>query len=240
MWRLSAWCCVLGVALVFAPSANASIIVAGDSADSVIRKDGSRLIGPTGRLGAGTTIFAAQQGGRDAVYVFKLPTPNPGEQFVVGGARFQFTIVADKPDGSYNIDLYGLGARTAPDVLAGDYYAGALDSTDATLIQNDLIPSAHPDHGVEAVTTSASANLELVNYLNAQYGASVAGVGRYAFLRLNPDLDPPNEDTGVDVAFAENSTGTPQLTISFVPEPGIVLPTFIVLVAYHWRRGRRD
>src|SRR5689334_12364793 len=98
MWSFSAWCRVLVFPLLLARPANGSIIVSGDLADSVIRKDGSRLIGATGRLGAGTTIFAAQQGGRDAVYVFKLPTPNPGEQLVVNAASFQFTIVADKPD----------------------------------------------------------------------------------------------------------------------------------------------
>ncbi len=76
----------------------------------------------------------------------------------------------------------------------------------------------------------------LVDYLNAQYGPSGAGAGSYVFIRLNPDVEPPIEDSGVDVAFADNATGKPQLTITFVPEPGTA--TLLCLVVGNFALGR--
>jgi hypothetical protein len=214
--------------------AYANIIVPGDLSDAVLRKDGSRLMGTaTGRVGAGTSFFAAQQGGRDAVYVFRLPSPTVGDEPIVARASFGFTIVSDQPDGDFNIDLYGLGARAEPTVLARDYYSGASDSSDATLIEKAIVSSIHPDRGIEAVTTDPQNETRLVDYLNAQYRS--AGAGQYVFLRLCPDREPINQDSGVDVAFAERGDGAPQLTIAF-PEP---CGTWAVLVFCGLLRRRR-
>jgi hypothetical protein len=229
--------CIIVWALAGAHSTDAApIVVIGDVADMTINKSGSRSNPLTGRVGAETSPIVFAQGSRVAVYVFQLPSPPPGMP-IINDASFQFTIVSDLPDGAYNIDLYGLGARTVSTVLSTDNFFGALDTTDATLIQDNIVPSVHPDLGVENVTTSAAANSALVNYLNAQY--TIAGPGNYIFLRLNPDTSPPNEDTGVNVAFADNDTGKPQLTINFVPEPGTVAPGAIIATVSCARRRAR-
>jgi hypothetical protein len=220
--NITFWLMVLA-SLGLTKSVCAAVSISGDSADAVIKKDGTQLSGITGRLGASTSPFTAQQGGRVAEYVFRLPVPGPGELAAITTATLQFTILSDQADGAYNIDLYGLGARTAPAVVGGDYYAGPSDLTDATLLQDNILVAAHPNQGVETVTSSSAASAALAAYLNAQYGVDGAGAGRYVFLRLSPDTVPPNEDTGMDVAFAENSMGKPQLTVEFVPEPTSVL-----------------
>jgi len=238
MSRRQIWLgCFVLWALAAAHSAVAApIIVIGDVADMTINKSGGRTNAPTGPVGAAFSTIVFAQGGRDAVFVFQLPSPPPGMP-VIAGASFQFTIVSDLPDGAYNIDLYGLGARTDNTVLSTDYFAGALDATDATLIQDNVILAVHPDAGVENVLTSAAADSTLVAYLNTQYAAR--GPGNYVFLRLNPDISPPNEDTGVNVAFADNDTGKPQLTIDFIPEPGTAaMGSTLVAVAVARRRAR--
>jgi hypothetical protein len=194
------------------------MIVNGDTADAVARSDGTRILtGTSGRVGAGGGF---SPGGRDAIYVFRLPESGLGSARPVLRASVQFAVVSDQKDGEYNIDLYGLGARTASTVLSSDYFAGPLDLSDATLLQKGIIPGAHPDRGVESVATSAVADTALTNYLNDQYVAGHAG--HYVFLRLNPDVIPISEETGVDVAFAESASNKPQLTLEFVPEPEMV------------------
>jgi hypothetical protein len=231
--------CIIVWAFAGAHSTDAApIVVIGDVADMTIIKSGTRINAMTGRVGAETSPITLAQGSRVAVYVFQLPSPPPGMP-IIDDASFQFTIVSDLPDGAYNIDLYGLGARTLNTVLSSDNFFGALDTSDATLIQDDIIPSVHPDLGVENVTTSAAANSTLVDYLNAQY--TIGGPGNYVFLRLNPDTSPPNEDTGVNVAFADNDTGKPQLTINFVvPEPRVAAAGLTIAALCVARRRVRE
>jgi hypothetical protein len=223
-----------------ASDAVASVLVSGDLADMLVRKDGSRVAVATGRVGAATSTFPTLQGRRSAVYVFRLPSPGPGDVPLAQSANFQFTIVADLPDGNYDIDLYGLPARAAPTVLSGDNFVPGAPSS-ATLIQAAIVGRAHADTGVETVTTSLSGGAALVDYLNVQYGAGGSGVGQYVFLRLNPTTDPPNQDTGVDVAFAESTGQAPLLTITFVPEPTCLLLLLPLGQRFFRRRqGRRS
>jgi hypothetical protein len=79
-----------------------------------------------------------------------------------------------------NANLYGLGRRPEALVLTNDFWAGtnAFDSTDATLLQGNLLLTP-PATGVVTSTNAA-----LVNYLNAQY-AGGAGAGQFVFLRLS-------------------------------------------------------
>src|SRR2546423_6257594 len=155
---------VIGVvfcaALALAQSSSAApILVIGDVSDMMIAKNGSRVDNITGRVGAETSVFPATQGGRAAVYVFKLPDPPSGMQLPVLDAAFQFTITTDRADGNYVIDLYGLNARADNTVLGTDYYGGPppnpiTDRTHGWLIQNAIIPQVHPDNGQENVTNS--------------------------------------------------------------------------------------
>jgi hypothetical protein len=232
---------VLGI--VIAPPVSAAVIVAGDSANRVIKHDGSMVDSATGRVGAAKGTPGA--GSRAAVFVFRLPTPLPGELPSVVSAHFQFTVVTDLADGPYDIDLYGLGARTAPDVLKSDNFFSASDTTDATLIQASILPSANTQTG--AVDTSPAADDVLRAYLNTQYAN---GADRYVFLRLNPNQDPPTTlNTGVDVAMASAASGWPTLSLTFasgtaVPEPGIGILAAVFGCALcggcrHSRKGNR-
>jgi hypothetical protein len=75
--------------------------------------------------------------------------------------------------------------------------------------------------------------------LNDQYGPDGSGAGKWVFLRLNPDMAMvPVENSGVDVAFAENATGKPTLTVDFVPEPAVA-PVFACLALVAATRRRR-
>jgi hypothetical protein len=192
-------------------------VVLGDPWDQVIASDGSLIDVSVGPLGAST--FEPGPGSHSALYVFQLPAPPKGQLAIVASAQFQFTIVDDLPNGTYNIDLYGLRARRDPDVFETDNYYGPHDPSSSTvMIQDNILLANNTSTG--PVDTDAAAGGRLAAYLNAQYGPGGAGAGSYVFLRLNPDLTPPtNEDTGVDVSFADNDTGLPQLTIDFVPEP---------------------
>jgi hypothetical protein len=228
--------CLLAVA---AWSARGGVVYSlPDVGGAVVQKNGSRVVSGTGRLGAQSSPFAAIGGRRCVVYVFQLPAlPGgaDGASPLVLDASLQFTIVADQPDGAYNIDLYGLAARPLPAVLATDGFAGPLDIT-ATTIQDNMLSGVHPDTGVENVLTSPSANVSLAEFLNAQYGPLGAGAGQYVFLRLNPDVDPPNEDSGMDVAFGRNPTGGPVLTITLAPEPGMACAAVASLALTRRRR----
>lgn len=208
-----------------------------DAASAQIQTNGNRNIGATMRLGASSSFTVALQGSRVVVYVFQLPSPGAGERAVVINTDFQFTITTDRTDGAYNIDLYGLGLRESSTVQSGDNFAGELDDTDAALLHDNLIPAAHPNSGVEAVNHTSVA---LVDYLNDQYGVDGSGAGKYVFLRLNPDQVPGNENTGVDVALPGNSTGKPQLAVTFIPEPSVIFLGGPILSGW-WlsRRPRR-
>jgi prepilin-type N-terminal cleavage/methylation domain-containing protein/prepilin-type processing-associated H-X9-DG protein len=249
MWeRLSRWVIVLlAVASMPTVPAAGAVVVSGDVADQTTRKDGGRVNSLTGRVGASKSGAPSAQGSRAAVFVFRLPMPGPGDLPIVQSANFEFTIVTDLKSGDYNIDLYGLGARASSTVLSGDHYAGPRDDTDASLIRDDILGKPTPDRGIGLVASETSAPAAiaaspdgmdpLVDYLNAQYGPTGAGAGSYVFIRLNPDVEPPIEDSGVDVAFADNATGKPQLTITFVPEPGT--PVLLCLALGNIALGRR-
>jgi hypothetical protein len=213
------------------------VVVVGDTADALIRRDGSISESVTGRVGASKGTPGA--GNRAAVFVFQLPAPGPGETAVVDKADFQFTITADQLDGAYNIDLYGLAARAQPTVLETDNFFGQPLPNGPSLIQDDIIPKVNTLTG--AIHPNTLGLQALAKYLNDQYGPGGLGAGGYVFLRLNPDQDPPIENSGVDVAFANNANAAlrPQLTITFMPEPNLAAAGVAVVGLAVWRRRRR-
>jgi autotransporter-associated beta strand protein len=160
--------------------ANAASLY-GNPSDCSVRSDGLITeVGATALLpgGSGTPVMD-----RSSVFVVQLPNlgavANP---FTSAAFRFHLASVTGTPP---SVDLYGLGRRASTTVLAGDYYGqtATVDTSDATLIQNNLLVSTTP---TGFVSTSATA---LKNYLNAQY-ASGAGAGLYVFLRLSTDSVP--------------------------------------------------
>jgi hypothetical protein len=116
---------------------------------------------------------------RSTHFVFQLPDLGPLDSpFLGAGLGFNVESTSTTPPGA---DLYGLGRRASPVVVAGDYYGqtSVPDPTDATLIQTNLL---HATSGTGSKGTGTSA--ALASYLNAQYDGG-NGIGQYVFLRLS-------------------------------------------------------
>jgi hypothetical protein len=145
---------------------------------------------------------------RNAIYIFQLPNlgmrPNP---FTT--ASFSATLTANgNTFGSFGLDLYGLPARSATTILADDYFTGGNDTTGASKLVDNFVAwandSTRPSTGLK--TTS---NVNLVNYLNAQYNSG-AGIGQYVFLRLSADKIPANLKGGT-MAMSEDAGADPKI-----------------------------
>ena len=153
---------------------------------------------------------------RSPVFVFELPDlgaiANP---FTSASASFDLTSIGGTPAG--NVDLYGLGKRALPTVLASDYWADTTDAdaSDASLLQDNLlVPTS-----MAGIKTSA----DLAAYLNTQY-ASGAGANQFVFLRLSTDADLANSQryfiTSANGAASPLNTNIwPRLNYTIVPLP---------------------
>ena len=114
------------------------------------------------------------------VWLFVFQLPNLGvvdNPFVAATLSFHVDSLSTSPPG---VELYGLGRRTMPEVLAGDYYGetSTPDPTDATRIQTNILNGST---GTGIINSSASS--ALAAYLNAQYDGG-NGIGDHVFLRL--------------------------------------------------------
>lgn len=202
VWRILLMPVITLVA--FNPLTGHTAEIYGNASDTDIREDG---------VLSATTGNSLQPGGsgspaldRSAVYVFQLPNlgmvANP-----FTNAKFQFNVLS-KTGTPPTVDLYGLGRRASPEVLASDYYGETTtaDPTDATFLQNNILTSAT---AAGPAATNAAGGTALNTYLNTQY-ASGAGAGQYVFLRLSTET----AATGVNrfaLGSADNISGKPQI-----------------------------
>lgn len=162
------------------------------------------------------------------VFVFALPERPAGQ--IVTDADFSAFLFSSIGSQQPNLDLYGLGARSVSTVLLSDFYYGAApDPTDATLLQAAFMtPSASNSTRTE---TNATGDSILASYLNALYDGG-AGVGDFAFLRLNGDVtDTPNLN-GYELGSSTFpiASGVPNLDITFetIPEPTTAMTVALV------------
>ncbi|MFC7335955.1 LamG-like jellyroll fold domain-containing protein [Haloferula chungangensis] len=196
-------------------------VLVSQAADAAIRD----TAGPS-EQSASTTVLGS--GGsspfvdRNTVYVFQLPDLGlVSDPFT--NASFAFNYISK--DGTVpNVDLYGLGRRDDATVLASDYYGqtSTADPSDATRLQTSILTNATP---LGAVSTSASGNTALLNYLNAQY-ASGAGIGEFVFLRLSSTV-PKNSINRATVTMSEGGVSNlttdtrPRIAYTSASDPGI-------------------
>lgn len=185
---------------------------------------------------ASTTLVTARAGsngttqpiGRAYVIPFKLPTLSANQQFAFASLTLYYAdtngqggTVGNYPDGvtaNFDADLYGLGVRSTSTVLGSDYFQGTLDTTNATLIEDNILtPGTQPADGTP-ILTSALADTALVSYLNAQYAAE--GAGSWVFLRINADAD-----SGATGNFAYNFYTFDQGTVTYNGGSESVIPT---------------
>ncbi|NJL70295.1 MAG: hypothetical protein HC888_01195 [Candidatus Competibacteraceae bacterium] len=161
----------------------------GLSQDAGLRSDGKST---TGGAFVQSSISQDSQTGfggnpsrfNSTVLVFQLPSLPSGQLFTKANLRFSAAINGSP---NFNAELHGLPRRDAATVLPGDFYAGPSDPA-ATLIQDNLLRSSS---GLGATltanrTTDGDGNIQLRNYLNAQYNGG-AGAGHYVFLRFSMD-----------------------------------------------------
>jgi hypothetical protein len=205
---------IAAAALLIIPTTAYSATIEGDNADQFVAgpvdsepqdANGTSLGNPGGfTLKIGTVgPFDAATSGRVPVFVFQLPDLGAtADPFLT--ATLSFGIGAKNANTTVNTDLYGLARRdAAPGVLTTDYYLGDLDTTDATLLQDDILT---PDVVANTiVTTDVTGSANLLTFLNAQYAAGT-GAGLYIYLRLNVD-GPMTNVTGYNTHTA-NDTAT--------------------------------
>ena len=144
---------------------------------------------------------------RSSVFVFKLPDLGLTEDpFLTATLDFEVFDVSTTPPG---VDLYGLGKRSSPNVLVGDYHGNTAlaDTSDATLIQSNILTEVS---GIGAQSSNASAALS--SYLNAQYDGG-NGIGDYVFLRLSTNT--PYAGTQRHFVTSADTAGSNGPLISF-------------------------
>lgn len=197
----------------------------------VIRAASTSLVtGANDEAGGNLNVDAA------SVIVFQLPTLAVGETVSTASLTFR---AAQGGTPTYNADLYGLGFRNVGTVLASDYFEGSvsvpLDTTDATVIEDNILTPGIVTGGFSTSTTGSAA---LVAYLNDQYAAGAGG--NFVFLRFSPDNEPA-DGTRYFVGSNENTTQKPILNFTTsVPEPASAAFAFVAGAASLLnRRSRR-
>ncbi|WP_411845034.1 hypothetical protein AAFN60_14195 [Roseibacillus persicicus] len=179
------------------------------------------------RLSGGTT----SDNERCMVFPFQLPelgaVTNP---FYTASFTINHEVTQNSPVG--NLAVYGLGSRAASTVLASDFWSATpeVDTTDATLLQMDMIPAGGSAVGLRSTDASGDSNLSA--YLNEQY-AGGAGAGKYVFLRLSTDAAQTGSSsrylvTSVDGAIAEGDESIrPQ--ISYLTTANVFIPDITLI-----------
>jgi hypothetical protein len=234
---------LLAAAVAAAAPARAAVTSFSDPADATFFPTGTLQQISVSTLGARTS---GDPGSRTVVYVFQLPQSDTGIP-QVKSATFGFTF-ADPASRTpilatpttYDVDLYALPARSEPTVLFTDSYLGPSTGAPASdvLITPSLLPrnQAYP---VGEFARNYDAGSGMVSYLNAQYGQDGSGTGKYIFLRLTDNQPAPSENSGGYVYMGENPTNRPYLTLTFVPEPSLVIAGTVLLAATTLRRRPR-
>ncbi|MFI4911574.1 MAG: LamG domain-containing protein [Sedimentisphaeraceae bacterium JB056] len=130
---------------------------------------------------ADSTCDPAENAYTVLVMAFRLPPMPAGYEFTDADMNWYYHY--QKRTGG-PIDAYGLGFRTGatPNITSNDFYIGYNDTSDATLIDTDVIDFAAGIGRWENLSTSGETNL--VDYLNDQVAAG-AKAGDWILIRFN-------------------------------------------------------
>lgn len=210
----SAW--INGTAAGDGTSGTGASVVSVNPADIYLGRAGSNVVGV-------------------AVYAFQLPNLAFGES--IASASLTIRNLTNSNTLTSNIDLYGLNYRAASTITTADYFVGTLDTTGATLIDENWFTLGSTPALNTFFTTTGDTGATLANYLNAQYTAGAVG-GNYVFLRLNNDVF--NVDARMNPTGSTYATESyrPYISYTVVPEPGTValLSGGLMLLLFKRRR----
>lgn len=222
MNRCRIYILAVSITLGVAGDARAGFItVVGDTGDGTIDVNGLPQDFSLTQLRVGTGGDNLR--GLAPVFFFALPTLSSSDSFLDAQLQFAYlgltraTVFAAP---NFNADLYGLGTRSTPTILATDYYDGnASGSTDTLLAQGFITPT----------TTAGTLQLSgasFDNYIRSLYNTDGTPVAAFAVFRLNANIHLPvgsGQYRGYEIATADNpdSTLVPQLQmeVNAVPEP---------------------
>jgi hypothetical protein len=150
------------------------------------------------------------------VIPFQVPTIPTGQGVTSASLSVWLQSIGNATSVVGGVDVYGLGWRTSPTILASDYFEGAYntDGTDATAVQNNIMLNNTP---VGTISTNSTGNTALTNYIKAQIAAG-APAGSYIFLRFNAQSNQSTSRFWV-MSSSDNATTTqrPALTITYNP-----------------------
>lgn len=169
---------------------------------------------------------------RVLVIPFQLPAKESDERVDPDTAGFSFTL-AGRDTGSFGVDLYGLGYRSAATVVTNDYL---IDS--ATLLQETIFNGASLNGS--RISTSVAGAESLANWITAQYDAGAVG-GNFVFLQLRADDNVKTntiDSFKIDMADHSDDALRPKLQIEMIKKP--VFGTTIIISALRdlWLRYR--
>lgn len=191
----------------------AALTLSAQNTDREINSDNT-LGADGGTERAGFSAFNSVYG-RNAMFVFQLPTLGAGETIV--SAELQLTVVTVTGTPTFNGDLYGVGfgaSSTPPSA----FYSGANDSS-ATIIADNLIPQ-----GTAANATVTTSGKALADYLKSLYQSGAKG-GDYVYLRVSPDSDLLAQSVGYNIGAAgargtgNGATSPPVMTVQTATVP---------------------
>ena len=158
-------------------------VIHGDPADAspIQNINGTTL--SMGNTANDPEVFAGQfnNNARSPVFAFQLPDfGTVASPFARASLTLHLRGMETVPG---NLDLYGLGARSSPTVLASDFWGETPtpDFIDAEFLQDNLMVPTSP-------TGVSHTSADISSYLNAQY-AGGSNAGKYVFIRLSTDAD---------------------------------------------------
>lgn len=241
--------CVVVVALSLGAVGEAfgvTITIPGDIGDGVVDVNGlpQDFFLPQLRVGVGGNNVR----GLAVIFFFALPTvPSPAS---IVGAQLDIAYLGISQGSpgvfvppEFNVDLFGIGARSSPTILGSDYHDGSASlSTDMLIAERFVTPSTLPG-------TLQAADSSLLDFITSLYQPDGTPTAAYVVFRANPDVDLPpfsGRLRGYELASANNASEAfvPRLslTVASVPEPGtltLIVVGAVVLTGCGWCRGPR-